>query len=560
MRGGRRDGRAALGAAGAAIASLLIAAPAANAAFGLTGLTATPASTQAGANTDFTIHLDIQDPSADIKDLTIHLPPGLVGNPLATTTCTEAQLNADSCPAATRVGTTSSSALINGMVPLNVPGDVYNLVPHPGEPARFGIVLRPLSVPPLPAIVPPIILQSGASLRQSDFGLDTTLNDLPNTSAGFPIDITSVSLTLNGQAGSPPAGFIRLPTSCGTHAVGFDATAYDGQTATGQTTFDTVNCTALPFTPELSAKVKLHGTREAADLSTNVAQTIDEAGIRNATVVLPRDLSGDATVLASTCPDASFQAGTCPESSIVGSAVASSPLQSQSLSGPVVLVTASGFPDLGLDLRGPLALKLKGKIGFSADARNMVSFLDLPDIPLSAFTLTFSGGPGGLVLAAPDACKHSPLTFDGSFLSQAGTTATVASRTDVKGCGPRGGSRRPKAKIKLGALGSDQPRMRLSVKAGSEKLKRAKLKLPRQLRFASGKAFDQGSAFAKLSAKHTLGSLTLRARKPAKRLRAKFAHGALEPGKGLHAGKRLRFKLAVRDAAGKTTRLTVRAK
>jgi hypothetical protein len=570
MRAGRRDLRAVLGTAAIAITSLLVAAPAANAAFGLNGLAATPASTQAGANTNFTIHLGITEPAHDLKDLTIHLPPGLVGNPLATTMCTEAQLNADSCPASSQVGTVSNDVLVSvGIVdlPQTVSGKIYNLVPRSGEPARFGIVLSALPLPP-PLngyILPAIILQSPASLRQSDFGLDTVLNNLPRQAEVAPgvtadITITAVTLTLNGMVGSPPTGFIRLPTSCGTHTVGFDATAYDNQTATGQATFTTVNCAALPFTPELSAKLKLHKTGQAVDLSTNVAQTIDEAGIRNATVILPKDLSGDTSVFASTCPDASFQAGTCPESSIVGSAVASSPLQSQSLSGPVVLVTAAGFPDLGLDLRGPLALKLKGKVGLSQDVRNMVSFIDLPDIPLSAFTLTFDGGPGGLVLAAPDACKHSPLTFDGSFLSQAGTTATVASRAEVQGCGPGGGARKPKAKVKLGRLGTDEPRMRFSVKAGAEKLRSAKLKLPKQLRFASGKAFDEGSSFAKASVKSSKGGLTIKARKPAKRLRGKIANGALVPGHGLKPGKRLKFKFSVRDRAGKTTKLTVRAK
>ena len=47
-----------------------------------------------------------------MKDLTIHLPPGLVGNPLATTTCTEDQLNANACPAASDVGDVSNNVTL----------------------------------------------------------------------------------------------------------------------------------------------------------------------------------------------------------------------------------------------------------------------------------------------------------------------------------------------------------------------------------------------------------------------------------------------------------------
>src|SRR4051812_16535461 len=150
MRTGRRDARAALVAAALAVASLLVAAPAASAAFGLTGLAATPASNQAGANTDFTLHLDVQDASADLKNLTVHLPPGLVGNPLATTTCTEAQLNANACTAASDVGNVSNAVTLTALglpVRQTVNGNLFNVDPRQTEPARFGIVLDTIPVP-----------------------------------------------------------------------------------------------------------------------------------------------------------------------------------------------------------------------------------------------------------------------------------------------------------------------------------------------------------------------------------------------------------------------------
>jgi hypothetical protein len=45
-----------------------------------------------------------------------------------------------------------------------------------------------------------------------------------------------------------------------------------------------------------------------------------------------------------------------------------------------------------------------------------------------------------------------------------------------------------------------------------------------------------------------------------KRFAAKFSDGAVKPGKGLSARTKLTFRLKVRDAKGKTTRLRVRGK
>ncbi len=45
-----------------------------------------------------------------------------------------------------------------------------------------------------------------------------------------------------------------------------------------------------------------------------------------------------------------------------------------------------------------------------------------------------------------------------------------------------------------------------------------------------------------------------------KKFAAKLADGAVQPGKGLSGHAKLRFKLKLRDTAGKRTKLTVRAK
>jgi hypothetical protein len=114
--------------------------------------------TQAGAHPseatvfmDLTSHTDPRplhgdaSPVEPLKDVVVDLPPGLVGNPTVADTCTSVELAfgeitpLPKCPVTSQVGVVSlgmnnrpSSRVSFGEV------SVYNLVPPPGAPARFG--------------------------------------------------------------------------------------------------------------------------------------------------------------------------------------------------------------------------------------------------------------------------------------------------------------------------------------------------------------------------------------------------------------------------------------
>ncbi|HZA59293.1 MAG TPA: hypothetical protein VE523_08945 [Solirubrobacterales bacterium] len=265
----------------------LVAAPGAQAAIGFgPGLSAGPADTQAGANSDFTTDMPFtgSGPDDSVRDLTVHLPPGLIGNPTATPLCTLAQFQAGeegSCPAESQVKevTVNASVSLLGVVDLPLPtpitGTIYNMEPQPGEPARFGIVLKslPFDIPVLgDFLLPPIKQQSGMAVREDDLGLDTSLNDIPNTATVLQapplppvtanIQITSQTLTLFGTISG--RGFMRKPTSCKEHVVGFEATDHSDESATGQATFTTTGCGNLPFSPELTGSIGAPGLTDPA--------------------------------------------------------------------------------------------------------------------------------------------------------------------------------------------------------------------------------------------------------------------------------------------------------
>jgi hypothetical protein len=279
----------------------------------LQGLSAKPADLAAGANSNVNIHIGFADPSDQVKDLTVHLPPGLVGNPTAAPLCTPTQLNGDNCPSASQVGSVTAkvNVVVAGpvAVPLTIDGSLYNLVPHQGEPARFGIVLR--AVGGLPGTK--IIQQSGVSLRRSDFGLDTVVNDFPRTASGLETDITSLDLSLRGKVNGK--GFMRNPTSCTPKTFTFDATSYAGHSVHGSAaSFTPTDCGALPFSPSLTAKVGAGPATRFPSLTTTIKQDPGEAGLRAAKVLLPDGLGPNLDALNHVCTLARFRADAsgCP--------------------------------------------------------------------------------------------------------------------------------------------------------------------------------------------------------------------------------------------------------
>src|SRR5919199_942113 len=129
--------------------TVLAAVPAsAHAAITITDAKIQPSTTAAGAHPNLTVDLsfDLSPTSDDLRDLEVTLPQGLVGNPKAADRCSEADFQADSCPAASKLGTTTVTAvptIVVDLPPQDSSGDVYNLAPTGSEPARLGVIVRP---------------------------------------------------------------------------------------------------------------------------------------------------------------------------------------------------------------------------------------------------------------------------------------------------------------------------------------------------------------------------------------------------------------------------------
>jgi hemolysin type calcium-binding protein len=426
----------------------LLPAASAQAALSLANGVAAPANPQAGAHSDFNLSFQITGPD-HIQNLVTELPPGLVGSPTSAGLCTTAQLNSNTCPANSVIGSASSQVTVTVAGPLTVPlnpsGNVYNMVPQGSDPATLGIRLD--AIPPNMGVnSDPVILIGHASARKSDFGLNTTILDIPQMAGvsifGSPapssqVHIDSTTLKLNSS-------FMTNPTSCGTKTTRITATSYEGDTQTLSPTFNSTGCENEAYHPNFALTLDM--SKDAAhvghpDLTTAVTQGTGEANSKRVEAILPKTLQPNNAALINQCPLANFQAGTCPANTKVGSAVAVTPLLFQALSGPVYLTrnpTTGSLPQIGLDLKGPLPAQIIGNVTPTAQFRLDNVFGDvapgLPDVPLSLFKLTFDGGTNGLITATKAVCGGGDNHFDAIFDSWGGQHLAQTGNATLKGC------------------------------------------------------------------------------------------------------------------------------
>ena len=430
--------------------------------FGVPGFSVTPKSLQAGSHPDVTIHAEFSG-SEHVRDLTISLPPGLVGDPSSKPKCGQAAFQADNCPAASRVGTTSVRTVISALpvVPLDAAGDVYNVVPAAGEPARLGVVVRPPGASK-------VFIASPVRIRPSDGGLDSVITNMPSTVtvAGLPVEmfIQAMDLTL-------AAPFASLPTSCKPAQARIAAVSAAGTAVSRDAApFTPTGCDKVPFAPRFEATIDATRT---PGLQTVITVPRGNASTASAAVTLPRGVSVNVNALRDACTLAEQAAGPCPARARVGSAVARSPLLAAPLTGPVSLAVIDGqlLPGLRLELSGAASLALTGTVSGNPIR---TEFAGIPDVPLERFELTFA--PNRSLVAPADLCRGRQPTMAVELTGHNGAVARLTEPLAVTGC-----------KLPAATLTVNGRRLKLKVAAlRGRPLARVQLRLPRHVRLMRG--------------------------------------------------------------------------
>lgn len=423
--------------------------------FGIEFVGADESTSTAGAHPDFTTDVTLNHytdestnkprSNARTEEVSISLPPGLIGNPNQIPKCKTGELVAyGSCPIDSQIGTTTILAtLLSGE--MTVP--VFNLEPpHPeNEIARFGFFVYGGY-----AVFIDVKVRTAG-----DYGVTATVHSSPGltellgaetTIWGNPADPShdEQRMTMleaihceNGTACEAPGGkrppehldpaktvFMTNPSACQGQMVGFAVKSYQlpGQVFEAAAPLPpTTDCTGLPFQPSFTAEPTNHVAGAPTGLATTLhlpqvedPATQGTATMREARVSLPEGMqiaAGAAGGLAA-CSDE--QVGfhqeidaDCPDASKIGTATITSPTLSKPLEGAIYQRTPSpGHPfglwlvtdDLGLHVKLPGEIRPDPSTG-----RLTAVFEDLPQVPVEEIAFHVWGGPRA-PLENPDAC------------------------------------------------------------------------------------------------------------------------------------------------------------
>ena len=402
--------------------------------------------TDAGASPDASSWTTLQYPGTvntdDIKHTIGHFAAGMVANPEAVPKCPRDVYLADNCPADTLIG--SSEADIHVLPPagpiLTESGRIYNVVQQGSEAGRLGIIVDAASK---------AFLEAAFYVRnKGDYGLDGDLDNLPRNLFGVgDIQIRRLKFTLFGTVQG--RRFTRGPTSCSLKVSTGEGEAYDhpGFVQGPSDSYTPTNCDKLPFAPTFDMSVGSRGmTRQLArpPLNVTVTQKAWEAGILGNGVTLPFEIGPYPPAFTTICTIAESAAGACPPGSKMGTATATSPFVDKPLTGNVYAVKQTGvvYPGLVADLRGRVnaTIRIATRIISSKYIRSTVT--DVPDLPVSSFSMSLIGGDKGPLMAKSDLCfKRANAVFrtmnaDVTFDAHSGKHTVSKPRIAVEGCPP----------------------------------------------------------------------------------------------------------------------------
>jgi len=436
-------------------------------------------------------------PVGNLKTVRVDLPVGLSVNPQATPEqCDlEAVEHPESCPADTKVGVSEVTATnpLTGFS-LTLPAiNVYNLIPRPGEPARFGLTI----------VGNDIFLDAGVAW-DGDYHEFFTI-DVAKLSLGPGLEVARIlknRLVFEGRAGN--GTFITTPSTCYDHesapyehvySTFLRADSYEHEDLSFPTGSPLIEselppdtnpkeCGSVPFDPSIDVSPDTAQTDSPSGPAVRVQVPFEvpsaeeklqprtkqaSSDVRSARVTLPRGmgLNPSAANGLQTCGDAQFGLHTrnpvsCPPGSKIGTvAIDTPPLPDGSLTGTVYVAQQLSRNPLSGDeyrifvdaesTRYGVSVRLAGHVAADPDTGVLTTTFDdsqfagLPQVPFSSFTLDFDGGAHA-VLTSPPTCGPNQTTsritpWSGNADATPGSRFTLSSAPGGGACAPSLGAR-----------------------------------------------------------------------------------------------------------------------
>jgi hypothetical protein len=458
----RCSSRAVLLAGLVAALAVLLMAPIARADvdWGIESVGASLSTTEAGRHPDLITEIQFKGepsgPTADVRDLSVELPPGLSANPQNFPECSfltfmKSIPPGEPCSQETQVGLVEVRF---GNVERTLREPLYNLSAPEDELARLGFL----------GLLYPIFLE--VDLRSgSDYGISVhsqgiqdvlRILSIKTKTWGVPADPIHNSERLTpfeaAICGAPlctkaifegyegpferssalsPVPFMTNPANCGPLEVGFKVVTYqhpDEVQSASASAGEITDCDKVPFNPSLSLATTSRragaptGLEAILKMPQNEAvNTVNASPLRSATVALPQGMTVNSSAADGLQGCSAGQAGfatdgpaQCPDQSKLGSATFVSPNLKRPIQGGIFLRTPeSGHlfrfwlvsNELGVDLKLPAEVELDQKTG-----RLTTVIQDSPNLPAEEVVLRLNGGPRA-PLRNPLTCG----TFDATY-------------------------------------------------------------------------------------------------------------------------------------------------
>jgi hypothetical protein len=357
-------------------------------------------SNAAATHSPFTLDVSRPDGSQEIGTIAATLPPGLLATLKGVPECGAAEAAAGTCAAASQVGSVTVGAGA-GSSPFYVrTGRAYLTGPYKGAPLGLDFVV--------PAVAGPLDLgtvnvRAAVSVDPVTAQVSVRSDELPHILDGIPLRIRSVRLDVDRS------GFMLNPTSCAAGKVASHLTSTEGASQDLAVRFQAAGCRGLGFKPTVTPRLlggrKALGRRYHPSLRVTVKEPKGQANLGAVSVAMPHSILLDQSHIKTVCTRVQFSARKCPAASVYGTATVSTPLLAKPLKGNVYLRSSNNpLPDLVVDLKGQIEIVLDGRI----DSKNggiRAVFPEVPDAPISTFTLTMKGGKKGLLINSTDLCK-----------------------------------------------------------------------------------------------------------------------------------------------------------
>lgn len=383
-------------------------------------------------------------PAGTSKNVIVDLPPGFIGNPLATKRCPQAQLVPPAQGGYSEL--CSDEQIVGNFAPLiehfgetspqfNTP--IWNDVPPKGYAAEFTTKI----VFPVQSLL--------ASVRSSeDFGVRI---EAPNNPNFYKIYGAYAALEGEPQAANGKA-FLANPTDCAEEARRAPTTLFKWDTWENAGLFSqpaveqmpaVTGCDKLEFTPSFafqpSTTQASSGAGATATLKVPQANLLEPAKLaqpplKKAVVSLPAGLTlnpSSANGLEA-CSESQIglvqtdgelpnpirfneDAPACPDGSKLGTVQIKTPLLEEEIGGTIYLAEQEKNPfgsllALYLAIESPrfgLQIKLAGKVDLDPTTGQLTATFDYsPQVPFEELKLNFRGGGPRSELATPEVCGH----------------------------------------------------------------------------------------------------------------------------------------------------------